>query len=247
MCLKCGSSETECEERWTLLRRASYGAGVILSVPSIEGFFHRLDTFGTNKWLLRIFMETRQLSSHIQSLKKEVAGKYGLPLATSADFKRLSSAMMEAGAGYLSQSTLKRLWGYVKDTQAKHLTTLDILARYVGCDDFHSFCKDRYPGDSPESGFTSGDTLGVESISQGETVALSWAPNREMTLRYLGEMTFEIVESANTRLAPGTRVRCLRFVADEPLLLDLVSDHHGESMVYIVGKHGGIRWSRPGC
>lgn len=87
----------------------------------------------------------------------------------------------------------------------------------------------------------------MESISQGETVALSWAPNREMTLRYLGEMTFEIVESANTRLAPGTRVRCLRFVADEPLLLDLVSDHHGESMVYIVGKHGGIRWSRPGC
>ena len=169
---------------------------------------------------------------------------------SAGHFGRLQTAVVGhdgGGAGYLSQSTLKRLWGYVKDTQAKHLTTLDILARYVGCDDFHSFCKDRYPGDSPESGFASGDTLGVESLVRGETVALSWAPNRDMTLRYLGDMAFEIVESANTRLAPGTRVRCLRFVADEPLLLDLVSDHHGESMVYIVGKHGGIRWSRHGC
>lgn len=49
MCLKCGSSETECEERLTLLRRTPYGAGVNLPVSSIEGFFHRLDTFGTSK------------------------------------------------------------------------------------------------------------------------------------------------------------------------------------------------------
>lgn len=193
------------------------------------------------------FMETRQLSAYIQSLKKEVADKYCLPLSTSADFKRLSLAIVESGTGYLSQSTLKRLWGYVKDTPAKHLTTLDILSRYVGYDDFHSFCKDRHKGDSAESGFASGDTLGVEELAAGERVSLAWAPNREMTLIYLGDMAFEITSSTNTRLSAGTRVKCLRFVTGEPLLLDIVSGHNDGSMVYIVGKHGGIRWNRSGC
>lgn len=192
-------------------------------------------------------METRQLSAYIQSLKKEVADKYCLPLSTSADFKRLSLAIVESGIGYLSQSTLKRLWGYVKDTPAKHLTTLDILSRYVGYDDFHSFCKDRHKGDSAESGFASGDTLGVEELAAGERVSLAWAPNREMTLMYLGDMAFEITSSTNTRLSAGTRVKCLRFVTGEPLLLDIVSGHNDGSMVYIVRKHGGIRWNRSGC
>lgn len=102
-------------------------------------------------------------------------------------------------------------------------------------------------GDSAESGFASWDTLGVEELTAGERVCLAWVPNREMTLMYLGDMAFEITSSTNTRLSACTRVKCLRFVTGEPLLLDIVSGHNDGSMVYIVGKHGGIRWNRSGC
>ncbi|MDE6100745.1 MAG: hypothetical protein K2G01_06835 [Paramuribaculum sp.] len=99
-------------------------------------------------------MQTRpfNVNEYINRLKSGVADRFGLPLRTSADFVRLSDSISESGAGYLSQSTLKRLWGYVKDTRAKHLSTLDILARYLGSADFHSFCRET-DSEKTESGF----------------------------------------------------------------------------------------------
>ncbi len=36
----------QCEEKWTLSRRTLIRRGSLHLYPSIEGFFHRLDTFG---------------------------------------------------------------------------------------------------------------------------------------------------------------------------------------------------------
>lgn len=188
-------------------------------------------------------MDTRPFNEHINRLKTGVTERFGLPLRTSADFVRLSDSICDSGAGYLSQSTLKRLWGYVKDTRAKHLSTLDILARYLGHSDFHSFCREA-DDEKTESGFSSDATLRVESLGRGALINITWSPDRLLTLRYLGEMTFEVVDGKNTRLSPATRVRCMQFIAGEPLILDIVAECQTGTMAYIVGKNSGIRWSR---
>lgn len=53
------------------------------------------------------------------------------PIRTSRDFELLSEAVADAGAGYLSPSTLKRVWGYVRGSQTRHAATLDI--RKIDC------------------------------------------------------------------------------------------------------------------
>lgn len=175
-----------------------------------------------------------------------VAEKFGLSPCTPSDFARLSETIAASGAGYISPSTLKRMWGYVKDSGSRHLSTLDIPARYVGYDDFSAFCRAIAGSISAESGYTAGDTLSVDTLAIDTEVEVSWLPDRSMRLRYLGDMTFEITSAENTRLAAGACVRCVQLVAGHPLLLDIVGEPGGKPMVYVVGKNNGIRWELPG-
>ncbi len=188
-------------------------------------------------------MDTQNLSIYIIRLKMLVAEKFGLSPCTPADFYRLSETIAASGAGYLSPSTLKRLWGYVKNSGARHLSTLDILARYIGYTDFSAFCRAVAPAISVESGYTAGDMLSVDTLPTGAEVEVSWLPDRLMTLRYIGNMTFDIISAVNTKLAAGAQVRCMQFVAGHPLLLDIVDEAGAGPMVYVVGKNNGIRWS----
>ena len=171
-----------------------------------------------------------------------VAEKFGISPCTPSDFSRLSETVAASGAGYLSPSTLKRMWGYVKDSGSRHLSTLDIPARYLGYADFSAFCRAMADTTSAESGYTAGDTLSVDTLATGAEIVVTWLPDRSMTLRYVGDMTFEITSAENTQLAPGHRVRCMQFVSGHPLMLDIVGNVDEKPMVYVVGKNKGIRW-----
>lgn len=175
-------------------------------------------------------------------LREEVARKYRRQIKTSADFSQLSEAVAESGAGYLSQSTLKRLWGYVKDTRRKHRSTLDILSRYIGYNDFAAYCSVLDKMNISDSDFAIGDVLNASELEAGSMVEVFWKPDRTLTLRALEDMTFEVMACQNTRVAVGSTVRCMSFVTGQPLLLDLCSEASGEKMVYIAGKQEGIIW-----
>ena len=56
------------------------------------------------------------------------------------DFDEFSLYLRKTQEESVSTSTLKRLWGYVGDSHLPRLQTLDILARYLGHDDFKQFC-----------------------------------------------------------------------------------------------------------
>lgn len=188
-------------------------------------------------------MESLLISAYTACLKNEVAVRFGQEPRKSTDFKRLSESIAESGAGYLSQSTLKRLWGYVRDTERKHRSTLDVLARYVGDADFTSFTM-RIPKETlKDSGYASDKTLDVSTLTIGTEVELTWIPNRTMVLTYCGNYTFEVKHSMHTRLSKGMKVRCMHITAHQALHLDIISDERSESMIYVVGHRMGINWT----
>lgn len=176
-------------------------------------------------------------------LREEVVARFGRMVNTSADFGKLSDAIAGSGAGYLSQSTLKRLRGYVKDTRRKHRSTLDILSRYIGHADFAAYCNAMDRLNITDSGFATGQVLDAAALEPEEVVEVYWKPDRMMRLRALGEMTFEVADCRNTRVTAGTRVRCMSFVTGQPLMLDICDG--AEKMVYIAGKREGIVWQTP--
>lgn len=71
---------------------------------------------------------------------------------------------------------------------------------------------------------------------------VSWAPNRAMLIRSMGNSAFCVVENLNGKLSSGDVFRAEMFVEGEPLLLTNLVHQGDNPTAYICGKIGGIRY-----
>lgn len=183
-------------------------------------------------------MADSKLLLYSKFLRDDVSRKYGKRLETSTDFANLSQSVRESKAGYVSQSTLKRFWGYVRDTySARRTTTLDILAAYIGYDSFSHYCLSIEKGEEDISGYNTSMSLDVQTLSAGTRLSIRWHPDRNIVMTYQGDLTFVVDEVKNSRLKKGSRVRVMTIVKGEPLILSvLAADSSVEPMTYISGK-----------
>ena len=160
-------------------------------------------------------------------------------MLTSNDFESLAVNIEYETGERLSSSTLKRLWGYVTLRTAPHLSTLDILSRYVGSRNFSEFrAKCLGIGDTSEDF----DTFFIrsEDLSKGAILRIGWAPNRVVRLRYDGEDFFTVLESANSKLQAGDRFEAPCFFRGLPLMLPGILRDGRMTLAYIAGKQGGL-------
>jgi len=81
--------------------------------------------------------------AEIERLKLEVEKQVGRHLRSPCDFDLLSFKVNEKIHERISTSTIKRLWGYITTTHKPRLSTLSILARYVGFMDWDNFSQSK--------------------------------------------------------------------------------------------------------
>ena len=81
-------------------------------------------------------MENDRLFAH---LREAVELKAGRKVRTPKDFDYLHDRIFDECHDMVSTSTLKRIWGYVTTEGQPRTTSLDLLARYVGYDDWEQF------------------------------------------------------------------------------------------------------------
>lgn len=189
-------------------------------------------------------MDSTYYSFILMSLRKAVEKRAGFKIETSSDFNRLSEVIAESGAGYLSTSTLKRFWGYVKDTSGKHRSTLDILARFAGFEKgFDSFRFHCETDESIESGYGSKKAFDLFSLREGARIEVNWLPDRRLILRCLGNCVFEIESVKNSKIEKGVIVRCSRLIEGDKLVLDVLDSERKPKLIYEAGKVNGITWN----
>lgn len=132
---------------------------------------------------------------------QRLKAKVGLDMAKSSDFDTLSQAIIDATRENLSVNTLKRLFGFKTDKVVPRLSTMDIIAQYLGYPDYDSLIKD-LGDDADISLFTPIDCLEVKQLEKGTQIRVSYDPNRVFFLTYLGECQFivnDIEGSKNIR------------------------------------------------
>ena len=99
-----------------------------------------------------------QQDNNILLLREAIEKKAGRKMHTPKDFDFLSESIFETLHQKVSATTLKRLWGYLQESSVPRVSTLDLLAQYVGYADWNSFCQqDEKPIeqiDQPESNTT---------------------------------------------------------------------------------------------
>ena len=175
------------------------------------------------------------------TLLDEVEQRAGYHLRSTSDFNRLSTQVFETVGVTISSSTLKRLWGYVEGYDTVRVSTLDILAKFVGCDNWEAYCR-LQNGD--EGSFWLDGALGIamSELQVGDLIEITWSPGRRIVASYMGQGRMRVEQSERGKLAVGDTFSCSGIVNGQPLLLTQVQ-HRGNMHVvnYQCGKHGGVQ------
>lgn len=176
----------------------------------------------------------------IEELKSRVEKKYGRLLSTTTDFDEFSVVLKRIQGETVSPSTLKRIWGYVNDTHKTRKFTLDILARYIGYENFDQFVTWLKTNTRYNSSFFNACQLTSGEMECGQMVEIGWSPNRLLTLKYLGDSVFEVMASRNSKLIPGDRFVTGCFIMHQPLLVPFIVRGGENTKPFIAGRNGGL-------
>jgi hypothetical protein len=165
-------------------------------------------------------------------------------LKSPKDFDLLSQSIWDRLHEQVSSTTLKRIWGYLTDDIQPRESTLDILARFIGYQDWNSYQQQEAA--CLESQFVMSRHLNVDNtLNQGDRLRLTWQPARVCDVEYLGNQVFKVIASENTRLRAGDTFRCSLIVEGEPLYIDDLQQEGHPPVVYVCGKKSGVRFDYP--
>lgn len=181
--------------------------------------------------------DTRRL---IESIELSIGRK----IKTPRDFSFLRECIFARLRVYLSESTLKRVWGYLPVINTRS-STLNILASFVGYASFEDFINHADPDGSNEipSSYMLGRHLSVdEDLETGSRVLLIWQPARECVIELIGPRRFKVIRSVNTRLKPDDTFSLAFIIEGEPLYLDNLIQGDSLPTNYSCGRIPGVRF-----
>ena len=172
----------------------------------------------------------------------KVEEKYGRSVKTSTDFEALSITIERETGDFISASTLKRLWGYVTLQPSPRVATLDVLARFTGSASFAAFCNELKIDPTFESGFFTTRFVVSDELKEGDSVTIGWAPNRLVTLQYLGSASYRVTSSENSKLRVGDEFSASQFMLGYPLFIDRILRGGEYTPSYVAGKTKGLNY-----
>ena len=129
---------------------------------------------------------------------KRLREKVGLGMTRSADFDVLSQAIKDTTNENLGINTLKRLFGFKTDKVVPRLSTMDIIAQFLGSEDYETLVKE-LGEDADISLFTPIDCIEVGDLEKGTQIRVAYDPNRVFFLTYIGAFDFIVNEVEGSR------------------------------------------------
>ncbi len=195
-------------------------------------------------------MATTSVSRNIKELDnlrediKETAGMKAKTLSPN-DFDIIQQDINnKVPQSSINAKTLKRLFGYDKmnDDSSIRLYTLDVLAKYVGYENWCSYLEHIQLLSGKNSGEFNDMKINTEDFKIGDCIQIKWNPNRRSVLKYLGNLCFEILETENSKWQVGDRFFCKHFILNKPLYVDNLTDKNGllKSEMFVVGSKDGV-------
>lgn len=155
-----------------------------------------------------------KLSFHIIEMLKR---KLGHDLRLPSDCQLLSLDIEGRTRVHIGATTLKRLMGFVPDERTPHQSTLDAIANYLGFANWKELAEVEDEGNSDFEA-PDGEVRSAE-LQLNVEVIITYLPDRMVTMRYLGNNRFHVVESQNSKLLQGDEVEIHNFVQHHPLFV----------------------------
>jgi hypothetical protein len=172
-------------------------------------------------------------------IRVEVEKKYGQPVRYPKDCIALSEDIFDKCRRRISESTLKRMMGFVKGIRAPRRYTLDIIAQYLDHTDYLEL--EISLGVQGDSEYRIPMQILAYDLDPGMLICFCYDPNRQVIVRYQGNHLFEVCESQNSSLQCGDSFKAVQFVENFPLYLSEVTRNQTSLGPFTAGKAGGIK------
>ena len=180
----------------------------------------------------------QKTSPEISELKKRIEQQLKRKVKTPNDFIFLSGAVWERTHETISSTTLKRLWGYVDGADETRNSTLEILSRFLGFDNWDDFLAEIHKDSG--SDLVTSPHINAKELTIGDRIFVSWKPDRRCTFRYLGDMKFIVETAENSKLKVGDTFFANLFILGEPLYLSDLVQGNSSPMAFVVGNRDGL-------
>lgn len=180
-------------------------------------------------------------SANIFKIRNYIEALISKKIRTPKDFVYLSESIFDKTHQYVSPTTLKRIWGYLKESTNTRKSTLNILSEFAGYHDWEDFTANYRELDaSAREGLVLGVKYDYTKIKKGNIVDVSWIPESYCRLKCIGDHKFEIEDSANCVLKSGDTVNCYLFMEGEALYFTDLTVNGCNYNAYKVGNVGGV-------
>lgn len=172
---------------------------------------------------------------------KRLREKAGVDMTKSVDFEILAQAIKDKTNESLGVNTLKRLFGYKTDKVVPRLSTMDIIAQFLGCPDYEALIKD-LGEDADISLFTPIECLEVKDLEKGTQVRIAYDPNRVFFLTYLGDTKFIVNEVEGSKnILKGDILTITQLAVGHRLVVAQVNRDGEDLGSYEAAKYKGIK------
>ncbi|MBQ6032277.1 MAG: hypothetical protein IJL29_04555, partial [Prevotella sp.] len=94
---------------------------------------------------------TEKLDYKRRILCEAVEKTINLKMRTPKDFDYLREQIYQKLSVLISQTTLKRIWGYITEDSTPRDSSLTVLAQFAGFPDYETFCEELTDDDPPSA------------------------------------------------------------------------------------------------
>ena len=151
---------------------------------------------------------------YYERLKRELIAKIGRTMESPIDFVYLANAINSESKEKISETTLKRFFGYITPASDLRTSSLSVMARFLGYSGWKTFCED-----ASESKFLADKVISTNDLQPGDCVRFEWKPDRICVAEYLGDNRFLVTQAERCKLEVGDQFTATQFLLNNPLML----------------------------
>lgn len=175
-------------------------------------------------------------------VRESLSERLGHAIRVPADCEQLALDIESVTGEHLGVNTMKRLLGFLEDERNPRTSTLDVIASYLGYENWETLCI--FDDKSNSSFDAMDDELRLESLSVGQLVRISYLPDRWLIMKYQGDCRFIVLSAENSKLCADDELIITHIVSGYPLYVSEVKRKGKTLGSFTAGKSQGINFER---
>lgn len=173
-----------------------------------------------------------------KALIRALQERWGRSITIPNDCEFLAKDITKRTSQYISVNTIKRLLGFLPYDKSHRLSTLNVIAEYLGYASWSDLSTALSGKNSAFEDVSS--TVDAATLPEGAELRISYAPDRLLQLVHHAGNSFTVAASERSKLQAGDQIEVAQFTVGYPLFVTSVI-RDGQSLgSFTAGKVGGI-------